>query len=150
MALPFAVGDFLACIALCREIFDNCVNVEGAPKSHNEFKTTARHLQAGLEQIIQIISERNDLAKTGAKPGEFCENPNDRATSDALREITADFSKTLEHIRRLLKQHPISEGAGFVRKLMYWIEAEDDINELLTRCKHHITTINFLLEPFRT
>lgn len=150
MALPFGAGDLIACIALCREIFDNFVSVGEAHKSHEEFRSAARALKAGLEQIVEVISDRNRLARIGAQPGGFRESPNDRATSSALNEITSDFSKTLETIRLRLRQHPIDDSSSLKQKFKYWRDAEDEIKELLDRCRHHITTLNFLLEPFKT
>lgn len=146
----FPVGDLIAVVNLCREIAHNCVSVVGAPKSHRDFQSSARNLQIGLEQVVGVIIERNKLAEVGAKPGDSCEHPNDHATFSALRDITSDFGKTLETIQLRLKEHPINGNSGIGRRVWYWLEAEDEIRELVDRCKHHIITINFLLEPFRT
>lgn len=144
------VGDIIAVVNLCREIAQNCLRVVGASKSHQDFQKAAENLQVGLEQILGVISERNILARTGAAPGDLCEHPNDHATFSALRDIASDFGKTLETIQLWLKQHPISGGGGIGRRVLYWLEAEDEVKELINRCRHHIITINFLLEPFRT
>lgn len=150
MSFGFPVGDLIAVVNLCREIVQNCMNVEGAPKSHQTFQSSARNLKIGLEQIVGVILERNKLAKVDAKPGDFREHPNDHATFSALRDITSDFGKTLETIQLRLKQYPVNKNSGVGRRVLYWLEAEDEIRELVSRCQHHIITINFLLEPFRT
>lgn len=150
MSFGFPIGDLIAVMNLAREIVRNCMNVVGAPKSHQDFQNAARHLQIGLDQVLGVISERNKLAKIGAKPGDFREHPNDHATFSALRDITSDFGKTLETIQLRLKQHPVNGTTGIGRRFCYWVEAEDEIRELVDRCRHHIITINFLLEPFRT
>lgn len=146
----FPVGDLIAVVNLCREIAGNCMSVVGAPKSHKDFQDSARNLKIGLEQVVGVITERNKLAKIGAKPGDFRAHPNDHATFSALCDITSDFKKTLETIQLRLKEHPIDGNTGIRRRVWYWFEAEDEIKELVDRCKHHIITINFLLEPFRT
>lgn len=146
----FPVGDLIAVVNLCREIARNCVSVAGAPQSHRDFQSSARNLEIGLEQVVGVITERNKLAKVRAKPGDFREHPNDHATFSALRDITSDFGKTLKTIQLRLKEHPINGNTGIGKRVWYWLEAEDEIRELVDRCKHHIITINFLLEPFRT
>lgn len=149
MSFGFPIGDLIALVNLAREIAKNCIDIAGAPKSHQDFRNAARHLQTGLEQIVGVISERNKLAKIDAKPG-FHEHPNDHATFSALRDITSDFGKTLETIQLRLKQYPINGTTGIERRFWYWVVAEDEIKELIDRCGHHIITINFLLEPFKT
>lgn len=150
MSFGFPIGDLIALVNLAREIVQNCISIAGAPQSHQDFQNAARHLQIGLEQIVGVISERNKLAKIGAKPGDLREHPNDHATFSALRDITSDFGKTLETIQLRLKQHPIDGTTSIGRRFWYWVEAEDEIKELIDRCGHHIITINFLLEPFKT
>lgn len=142
--MSFGFGDFVAGVNLCDSIIKACGEINAASSSHRDFAMTARALRDGLNDLMDAIRERNTEAKTDS-----FQHRNDETTWQSLREITLDFGVTLETIKVRLKQYPVGEGASLERRMSYWFSAKGEVQELLERCRYHVTIINFVLEPFK-
>ncbi|KAH8145158.1 uncharacterized protein LAJ45_10822 [Morchella importuna] len=142
--MSFGFGDFIAGVNLCDSIIKACGEINNASSSHKDFAASARALRDGLNSLMSAIRDRNTTAKT-----ESFRHRNDETTWQSLREITLDFRATLETIQARLRQYPVGERAGLERRMSYWFNAKGEVQELLERCRYHVTIINFVLEPFK-
>ncbi|KAF8544706.1 hypothetical protein BDD12DRAFT_435944 [Trichophaea hybrida] len=148
MSFGFSVGDFIAAIQLATDLWTTCFSeVSGAKIAYIRYGEQVKGLGSSLQNLMQILNdhEKNLQRRRGQKLKV------DSMDLDALAEIIGDFMGTLRRTETLLNKYSVfrRDGRGFVTKIRWSIDAEDEVHRLTQDCAFHIAKIQFVTEPLK-
>jgi len=150
MSFGFSVGDFITATQLASKLWTTCFsNVSGAKLAYIRYGEQVKGLGSSLQSLYQILNDHEKHLQRGRGPGQKLKV--DSVDLDALAEIIGDFTGTLRRTEVLLDRYSVfrRDGRGFVTKIRWSIDAEDEVYRLTQDCAFHIAKIQFVIEPLK-
>ena len=108
-----------------------------------QFGEEIRTLASSLKQLDEIVANADGQCPQGFR---FV----DRATVNALSQVTGDFLQTVQDCKRLLDDNSRFKrtAANCVDNVIWHASTERDVNNLRQRVLFHQTKVNFIAKPF--
>ncbi|MCJ1348194.1 hypothetical protein MMC31_006425 [Peltigera leucophlebia] len=161
MSLGFSLSDVKLAYDLGKLIYDKCfTKANRADVRYFEFGKEIQTLAESLEQLIEVTENAWKQQNAGRqrqprplRPWGVARQEEQRgpeAELKSLREVTGDFSLTLNDCDALLRnQHKFHrDQAGFVDNVFWHASTESEISNLKERVRLHIAKMSFVIKPF--
>jgi hypothetical protein len=154
MSGGISVGDVIAAVTLAAQLWTACFSkVSNAQIAYTRYGEQICGLRSSLQNLWEMLSEyenRRRLQRGGQS------RVDSAADLNALAIIIGDFEGTLRNTDKLMDKYAIfkkdpscPQRRGYVTRIKWSIDAEQEVQRLTQDCSFHMVKIQFALESLK-
>jgi hypothetical protein len=154
MSGVISVGDVIAAVTLATQLWTACFSkVSNAQIAYTRFGEQISGLRSSLQNLWDILSdyENRRRLQSGGQSG-----VDSVADLNALAIIIGDFEGTLKNTDQLMERYAVfkkdpsfPQRRGYVTRIKWSIDAEEEVQRLTQQCSFHMVKIQFALESLK-